>query len=49
VDDPYAQAQLPLMKPGYRLTVIGVQALIVAIDKRVGTSDGLALSNPQPR
>jgi hypothetical protein len=49
VDDPYAQAQLPLMKPGYKLTVIGVQAVIVAIEKRAGTSDGLALNNPQPR
>ena len=49
VDDPYAQAHLPLMKPGYKLTVIGVQAVIVAIERRVGTSDGLALSNPQGR
>jgi hypothetical protein len=47
VDDPYAQAQLPLMKPGYKLTVIGVQAVIVAIDKRA--NDGLALSNPPSR
>jgi len=47
VDDPYAQAQLPLMKPGYKLTVIGVQAVVVAIDKR--PSDGLAHSNPQSR
>jgi hypothetical protein len=47
VDDPYAQAQLPLMQPGYKLTVIGVQAVVVAIDKRA--NDGLALSNPQSR
>jgi hypothetical protein len=47
VDDPYAQAQLPLMKPGYKLTVIGVQAVVVAIDKRA--NDGLPLSNSQSR
>jgi hypothetical protein len=35
------------MKPGYKLTVIGVQAVVVAIDKRA--NDGLALSNPQSR
>ncbi len=47
IDDPYAQAQLPLMKPGHKLTVIGVQAVVVAIDKRA--NDGLTLSNPQSR
>lgn len=47
VDDPYAQAQLPLVKPGYKLTVIGVQAVVVAVDKRAG--DGLALGTTQSR
>jgi hypothetical protein len=34
VNDPVAQSQLPLMKPGYKLTVIDVQAVIAAIEKK---------------
>ena len=35
VSDAVAQAELPLMRPGYKLTVIDVQAMVVAIEKQV--------------
>jgi hypothetical protein len=35
VSDEVAQAELPLMKPGYKLTVIDAQAMVAAIEKQV--------------
>jgi hypothetical protein len=35
VSDAVAHAELPLMKPGYKLTVIDVQAMVAAIEKQV--------------
>jgi hypothetical protein len=34
VNDTVAQTELPLVKPGYKLTVVDLQALIVAIDRQ---------------
>jgi hypothetical protein len=46
VDDTVAQAQLPLLQQGYKLTVIGVQAVIVAIEKRAGEGPALISNLP---
>jgi hypothetical protein len=35
VSDEVAQAELPLMKPGYKLTVIDAQTMVAAIEKQV--------------
>lgn len=46
VDETVAQAQLPLLQPGYKLTVIGVQAVIVAIERRAGEGPPLLSNAP---